>query len=133
MPRSRVAGQVISCLIITGVLPARSAVVQICSDPEVCAAIVHCAVRIDSPSRWEPHHMIPCVPCQLPLNSDVQPHGVKVGCVPSIGRETPFASSFAMFGARPQAAMRRHSSMLAPSVPISIAFLAGPGRYCIVD
>ena len=121
----------ISCLIMIGILPARSAVVHICSDSEVWAAIVHCAVFIDSPSRCDPHHMMPCVPCQLPLKRDVHPQGVSVGCVPSIGRETPLANSLAMFGALPPAAIRRHSSMLAPSVPIKMAFLAGPGRRFI--
>ena len=36
-----------------------------------------------------------------------------------------------MLGARPHAAIRRQSSMLAPSVPIKIAFFAGPGRSFI--
>ncbi len=38
-----------------------------------------------------------------------------------------------MFGARPQAAILRQSSMLAPSVPMSIAFFAGPGRVAMIN
>ncbi len=79
MPRFSVAGQVISCLLTIGVLPVLSAEFQICYASDVWAAIVYCAVFIDSPSRCEPHHMMPWVHCHLPLKCEVQPQGVNVG------------------------------------------------------
>src|SRR6185437_9735007 len=108
-----------------GFFPARSTVFQRYSDFER-RVLMPQTVWV---SGWPRARMLKSitwwVPGQEPVERAVQPGGVKVGKTPIIGRCAPASKSRFRFGAWPQAIIFLTSSMLAPSIPITIARFAG--------
>ena len=71
------------------------------------------------------------LPGQEPVDVAVQPGGVRVGNTPIIGRRTPLPARAARLGMCPPSIIRDTSSMLAPSMPITMARFAGGFISCV--
>ena len=69
--------------------------------------------------------MTPWVPGHDPVDRAVQPGGVRVGKTPTMGRQTPAFIRARTLGMWPASAKRFTSSMLAPSMPATMARRAG--------
>ena len=125
IPEPTVGGHDISHFTRIGVFPPRSKAFQMYSERD---REVSMPQRVRS-SGWPTWRMlksrIPWVPGHEPVDRAVQPGGVSVGKTPTMGRHTPASISARTLGMWPASAMFFTSSMLAPSIPATMARLAG--------